>query len=195
MKNQSMWARRVGAMIVATFAMSAMAQTANTEASAASLAPAQNIIEAVTGSLQSGSEVVKIDLSQPLAAVPNGFSIKSPAKIALDFPGVGNAMGRSTVEVNQGNLRSVNLIPAGDRTRVVLNLKQATNYKAELQGKSLLIVLDAVAATTAPATPAPTFAEAKNRETLPIKDLDFRRGVSGSGRVVVALPNSQVAVC
>jgi len=195
MKNQIVWTRWAGAMVLAMLGVSALAQTAGTETSQAVPAAAtQPIIESVTGSLQSGAEVVKIDLSQPLTAVPNGFSIKSPAKIALDIPGVGNAMGRATIEVNQGNLRSVNLIPAGDRTRVVLNLKQATNYKAELQGKSLLVTLDAVAATTAPATPAPTFAESKSRETLPIKDLDFRRGVSGSGRVVVALPNSQVGV-
>ena len=152
------------------------------------------IIQAVTGSLQGGVEVVKIDLSQPLKAVPHGFSIKSPAKIALDFAGVGNVMGRSTIDVNQGNLQSINMIPAGDRTRVVLNLRQATNYKAELQGQSLLVTLEPVAATATPAGPAPAFAENKSRETLPIKDLDFRRGVSGSGRVVVALPNSQVGV-
>lgn len=195
MNNQIMWTRWVGAMVLAMLGASALAQTAGADASQAVPAtPTQPIIEAVTGSLQSGAEVVKIDLSQPLTAVPNGFSIKSPAKIALDIPGVGNAMGRSTIEVNQGNLRSVNLIPAGDRTRVVLNLKQATNFKAELQGKSLLVTLDPVAATTAPAAPVTTFAESKSRETLPIKDLDFRRGVSGSGRVVVALPNSQVGV-
>lgn len=195
MKNQIMWTRWAGAMVVAMLGVSALAQTAGTQASdAAPATSTQPIIEAVTGSLQSGAEVVKIDLSQPLTAVPNGFSIKSPAKIALDIPGVGNAMGRSTVEVNQGNLRSVNLIPAGDRTRVVLNLKQATNYKAELQGKSLLVTLDPVAATTVPTTSTPTFAESKSREILPIKDLDFRRGVSGSGRVVVALPSSQVGV-
>lgn len=195
MKNQIMWTRWAGAMVVAMLGVSALAQTAGTQASdAAPATSTQPIIEAVTGSLQSGAEVVKIDLSQPLTAIPNGFSIKSPAKIALDIPGVGNAMGRSTVEVNQGNLRSVNLIPAGDRTRVVLNLKQATNYKAELQGKSLLVTLDPVAATTVPTTSTPTFAESKSREILPIKDLDFRRGVSGSGRVVVALPSSQVGV-
>ncbi|MEQ1658351.1 MAG: type IV pilus secretin PilQ [Hylemonella sp.] len=195
MKNQIMWTRWAGAMVLAMLGVSALAQTAGAQASETVPATVtQPIIEAVTGSLQSGAEVVKIDLSQPLTAVPNGFSIKSPAKIALDIPGVGNAMGRSTIEVNQGNLRSVNLIPAGDRTRVVLNLKQATNYKAELQGKSLLVTLDPVAATTAPVAPASTFAESKSRETLPIKDLDFRRGVSGSGRVVVALPNSQVGV-
>ena len=68
------------------------------------LAYAQPSIEAVTGSLQGGGEVVKIDLSQALDALPTGFAIQSPARIALDFPGVANSMGRSTVEVNQGNL-------------------------------------------------------------------------------------------
>ncbi len=190
MKNQIIWTRWVGAVALTVLSVSTLAQTPQAVPAAAE----QPIIESVTGSLQSGAEVVKIDLSQPLTAIPNGFSIKSPAKIALDIPGVGNAMGRATIEVNQGNLRSVNLIPAGDRTRVVLNLKQTTSYKAELQGKSLLVTLDAVAATSAPTAPTSTFAESKSRETLPIKDLDFRRGVSGSGRVVVALPNNQVGV-
>ncbi|MEK9801879.1 MAG: type IV pilus secretin PilQ, partial [Curvibacter sp.] len=161
---------------------------------AAGQAQTRPIIQSVTGSLQGGVEVVKIDLSQPLKAVPHGFSIKSPAKIALDLAGVGNVMGRSTIDVNQGNLQSINMIPAGDRTRVVLNLRQATNYKAELQGQSLLVTLEPVAASASPAGPAPAFAENRSRETLPIKDVDFRRGVNGSGRVVVALPNSQVGV-
>ncbi len=157
-------------------------------------AQAQSAIEAVSGSIQSGVEVVRIDLSQPLATLPTGFSIQSPARIALDFPGVTSAMGRSTVEINQGNLRSVSVIQAGDRTRVVLNLKQATAYKAQLQGKSLLVVLDAVA-LAAPATAgAPVFAESRSRDTLPLKDLDFRRGDEGSGRIVVSLPSSQVGV-
>ncbi|MFZ3082229.1 type IV pilus secretin PilQ [Rhodoferax ferrireducens] len=157
-------------------------------------AQAQSAIESVSGSIQGGVEVVRIDLTQPLAAVPTGFSIRSPARIALDFPGVTSAMGRSTVEINQGNLRSVSVVQAGDRTRVVLNLKQATAYKAQLQGKSLLVVLDAVALAAPAASATPVFAENRSRDTLPLKDLDFRRGEEGSGRVVVSLPNSQVGV-
>src|SRR5450830_515737 len=157
-------------------------------------AQAQSAVEAVSGSIQGGVEVVRIDLTQPLAAVPTGFLIQSPARIALDFPGVTSAMGRSTVEVNQGNLRSVSVVQAGDRTRVVLNLKQATTYKAQLQGKSLLVVLDAVALAAPAASAAPIFAESRSRDTLPLKDLDFRRGDDGSGRIVVSLPNSQVGV-
>ena len=155
---------------------------------------AQNAIESVSGSVQGGSEVIRIDLSQALTAVPTGFAIQSPARIALDFPGVSNAMGRSTVDVNQGNLRSISVVQAGDRTRVVLNLKQPTAYKAQIQGKSLLVVLDSAVAAGPATTPAPVFAENRNRDTLPIKDLDFRRGTDGAGRVVVSLPNNQVGV-
>jgi type IV pilus assembly protein PilQ len=156
---------------------------------------AQSAIEAVSGSVQGGTEVVRIDLSQPLATVPTGFSIQSPARIALDFPGIANGMGRSTIEINQGNLKSVSVVQAGDRTRVVLNLKQATTYKSQLQGKSLLVVLEPVTAVASAASTSPTvFAEARNKDTLPIKDIDFRRGIEGAGRIVVALPNNQVGV-
>ncbi|MEI6600372.1 MAG: type IV pilus secretin PilQ, partial [Comamonadaceae bacterium] len=158
------------------------------------MAHAQVAIEAVSASIQGGAEVVRIDLTQQMATIPSGFSIQSPARIALDFPGVSNAMGRSTVDVNQGNLKSVNVVQSGDRTRVVLNLKQITPYKAQLQGKSLLVVLEAVATAAPTASSAPVFAENRSRDTLPLKDLDFRRGDEGSGRVVVDLPNNQVGV-
>ena len=175
----SVWRRLFSGLALAMLAVCSYAQTA---------------IESVSGSLQGGTEVIRIDLSQPLSAVPSSFSIQSPARIALDFPGVSNAMGRSTVEVNQGNLRSISVVQAGDRTRVVLNLKQPTAYKAQIQGKSLLVVLDTVAAAAPVVTPVPVFAESRNRDTLPIKDLDFRRGADGAGRVIVSLPNNQVGV-
>lgn len=155
---------------------------------------ADNAIESVTGSIQGGSEIIRIDLKEPLAAVPAGFVIQSPARIALDFPGVSNAMGRSTVEVNQGNLKTISVVQAGERTRVVLNLKQAASYKAEVQGKTLIVMVDATTASVAKTASNGNFAEARARDVAPLKDLDFRRGNDGSGRIVVALPSSQVGV-
>ena len=157
-------------------------------------ANAQTAIESVTGSLQGGAEVIRIDLSQALKALPTGFAIQSPARIALDFPGVVNAMGRSTIDVNQGNLKSVTVVQAGERSRVVLNLKQPTAYKAEIQGKSLLVALEAVAGSTDTAAAKTTFAENRSRDPAPFKDVDFRRTPDGAGRVVVSLPNNQVGV-
>lgn len=163
---------------------------------AATAAMAQSAIEAVTGTMQGGAEVVRVELSQPLSAVPTGFAIQSPARIALDFPGTTNAMGRSVVDVNQGNLKSINVVQAGDRSRLVLNLKQATSYQAELQGKTLLISLLPVTTSAAASQQSSTtiFAESGSSDTLPLKDVDFRRGADGSGRIVVGLANSQVGV-
>ncbi|MBT2335011.1 type II secretion system secretin GspD [Variovorax paradoxus] len=121
---------------------------------------AQNAIKAVAGSMQQGVEVIQIDLARPLAAVPSGFSVQSPARIALDFPGAANDVGRAAIEVNQPNLRSINVVQAGERSRVVLNLRQPTPYTAEIQGNSLRVTLQTVAETRSMETSAPAAAAA-----------------------------------
>jgi type IV pilus assembly protein PilQ len=162
---------------------------------------AQGVIQSITSSQQSGGDVVRIELSEALTAVPAGFAIQAPPRIAIDLPGVGSALGRPSVELNQGNLRSVNVAQAGERTRLVLNLKQAATYRAQLDGKALLIIVDSgapaaatVAAAPGAAAPAGNFAPAQNREQLPLRDIDFRRGADGSGRIIVTLPSNQVGV-
>ena len=180
--NMKRWCGRVAALLVCAVApLSAWAQ---------------NAIQSVAASQQGSADVVRIELSEPLAAVPAGFAVKTPPRIALDLPGVNNATGKSTVELNQGNVRSVAVAQSGDRTRVVLNLKQAANYRAELQGKALVIVVEtptAVAGAAASTEPV-HFAEPQNRNPLAIRDIDFRRGRDGAGRVVVELPSTQVGV-
>ncbi len=151
-------------------------------------------IESISSSLQAGTEVIRVDFSQPLTIPPTGFAVQTPARIALDFPGVSNAVGKSMVEVNQGNLRSVNIVQAGDRTRLVLNLKSAASYRTQIVGKSLLVSLDPVATAPQANVPVSAFAEGRNRENLPLRDVDFRRGSDGAGRIVVDLANNQVGV-
>jgi type IV pilus assembly protein PilQ len=156
---------------------------------------AQNAIQSITSSQQAGTEVVRIELSEALPAVPTGFSIQAPPRVAIDLPGVGNALGRNSVEINQGNLRSVSVAQAGERTRLVLNLKQAANFRAQLQGKALLVVLDPSGPAIAAAAPPPgQFAPPQNVEVQGLRDIDFRRGTDGAGRVIVNLASSQVGV-
>ncbi len=165
---------------------------------APTVASAEPTIQSVTSSQQAGGEVVRIELSEPLASAPAGFVVQNPPRVAIDLPGVGNAMGRSSVEVNQGNVRSVNVAQAGDRTRLVLNLKQASNFRTQLQGKVLLVTLETTPGAAAAAAPAAeqatNFAPAQNNAPQAIKDIDFRRGADGAGRVIVSLPNTQVGV-
>ena len=159
-----------------------------------SWALAEQSIRSVTGSLQGTSEILRVELSEPLASLPTGFSTQTPARIALDFPGAANASGKNFVDINQGNLKSANVVEAGGRSRIVLNLKQSTSYRAEIQGNSLLVMLDPIAASTVISPQPVKFSDSANNDVLALKDIDFRRGSDGSGRVVVELPNNQIGV-
>ena len=147
------------------------------------------VIRSISSTQQAGVEVVRIELSEPLAAIPNGFTVQTPPRIAIDLPGVLNGIGRSMVEINQGNMRSANVAQTDERTRIVLNLRLPSSYRAELQGNALLIVLDAapaVAAAVAGSAPAPVhFAQSLNTAPQALRDIDFRRGQDGAGRIIV----------
>jgi len=166
--------------------------TAATAQTGEAPAAATNAIQAISSTQQSGVEVIRIELSQPLAEVPRGFTIQTPPRIAIDLPGVNNGMGRASVDVNQGNLRSANVAQSGERTRVVLNLKQPSSYRAQLQGNALLVILETAAVPSA--ADAVHFAPSLNTNPLALKDIDFRRGQDGTGRVIVNLPNNQDGV-
>ncbi len=157
---------------------------------------AQNAVQSISSSQQAGGEVVRIELSAPLASVPAGFTVQAPPRIAIDLPNVSNGLGKPSLEINQGNLRSVNLAQSGERTRLVLNLRQPASYTARIEGKTLLLMLEtngAVQAATGTSEPV-HFAPSLNTEPLALRDIDFRRGQDGAGRVVVTLPNNQVGV-
>jgi len=163
-------------------------------------AMAQPVIQSISTSRQAGTEIVSIELSEALKEIPAGFAVQSPPRIAIDLPGVSNGTGKPSVELNQGNVRTVNIAHTEDRTRLVINLGKPATYRAELQGKRLIVVLDAgVSPAVAAANPragddAVRFAEGQNRTQLPVKNIDFRRGADGAGRVVVDLANNQVGV-
>ncbi len=155
-------------------------------------------VQSVTGSMQGGGEVVRIELSEPLAQPVTGFSIQSPARIALDFPDTSNAMGHSLVDIQQGNLNTANVVEASGRTRLVLNLKAATTYRTEVSGNTVLVFLDPVQQASA-IQPASSSSRRALAPSAPqdgpaaLKDVDFRRGTDGAGRLIVNLGSSMVS--
>jgi type IV pilus assembly protein PilQ len=162
----------------------------------AGVAQAQLAIQSVTAATQGGSEVIRIQTSEPLRQLPAGFTIQSPARIALDFAGARNATGQNLVELNQGNLRSANVVEAGDRTRVVLNLNQSVTYETRIDGNALLVLLKppVVATPVAAGKVGGNFAETIAARVQPLADIDFRRGSDNAGRIIVDLASNQTGV-
>ena len=161
---------------------------------------AQNAIESIGISQEGGDIVVKLTTTQPLATPPASFSVANPPRIAFDFPGVTNALGVNSKTINEGDLRSINLVQAGSRTRMVLNLKQLRQASARIEGKDVLIRVGAATGVAAPvtaaaATPPQPFAESRpSMEKASVRDINFRRGQGGEGRVVVDLSDSNVGI-
>ena len=160
-----------------------------------------NAIESITANQQGSNVIVKVSMKNPPAALPIGFAISNPARIALDFGSTANDTGKTALDLNLGDLRNVNVVQAGERSRLVLNLKRALNYATAIDGNAVIVTIEgsggvatAVNAAGLPAAPPPQAATPAPAARQMLRDLDFRRGANGEGRIVVDLPNSQVAV-
>jgi type IV pilus assembly protein PilQ len=151
-----------------------------------------NSIEAFDVSQQGGKVVVRITTKEPLKTPPPNFTVASPARIAFDFSGTGNALGRSSQDISQGELRSMNLVQAGDKTRLVLNLRRPVAHEVALDGRSVVVTLQAAAAPTG--DKVANFAEGRGDSKHAIRDVDFRRGRVGEGRVVVDLSDTTTGI-
>ena len=81
--------------------------------------------------------------SEPLAARAAAASRSRRRRASRSTCRASATLSAATrVDINQGNLRSVSVAQAGERTRLVLNLKQAASYRAQLHGKALVLVLE-----------------------------------------------------
>jgi len=154
-----------------------------------------NSIEAFDVAQQGGKLVVRVTTKEPLRGVPPNFTVATPARIAFDFANTVNALGRSSQDIGEGELRSMNLVQGADRTRLVLNLRRPVVHEASVDGNKLLITLEApVVAAGAASDKVAHFAEGKADAKHAIREIDFRRGRSGEGRVVVDLSDSTTGI-
>ena len=99
-------------------------------------------------------------LKEPLANPPAGFSLTNPPRIAFDLPNTVNALGKSSQEFKEGELRGVRIGQTPSRTRVVLNLDKPARFNTALDGQNLLITLQSGAAAASAAEPT-HFADAE----------------------------------
>ncbi len=160
----------------------------------AASAQEKNAIEGIQARQVGGNIVVTVSMKEPLAQEPIGFSVTNPARVVLDFASALNGTGSNMKELQVGDLRSVNVVQAEDRSRLVFNLKKSLNFTTETRGREVLVTIG-----EAPEAPV---AENQITRSTPkatgsagaIRNIDFRRGDNGEGRVIVNLDGNQNGV-
>lgn len=165
----------------------------------AAYAQGTNRLESIDTSVLSGNNVqITLRLSDE-APTPLTFTVDNPARIALDLPNTAVAMSSRRVDVKQGVVDTVNVAEANGRTRVVLNVDNLVPYETEVRGNTIVVTVGAGASTAAgqaaaartaaaPAARAPAGGAGANT----VRNIDFRRGADGSGRIIVELSNARV---
>ncbi|MDH2080424.1 MULTISPECIES: type IV pilus secretin PilQ [Pseudomonas] len=133
---------------------------------------------------------------------PKGYTTESPARIALDLPGVTSQLASRNLDLGSGNARTATVAEAKDRTRLIVSLTQLAPYSTRVEGNNLFVVVGQGASATAPrpAAVAPRAATAAAAPARPaaqrsraIRGVDFQRGTEGEGNVVIDLSDPTIA--
>jgi len=161
-------------------------------------ASAQNVIEDVAVAKgAAGRTTLTFALKSPLAAAPSVFTIATPPRLVLDFANT-TSVGKASNEVTDSTLRSYNIVQAQGRTRVVLNLIKPQSYEIKNDGNKFAVTLfDAPGTAVADSAPdSGRFSASSKTEgaTFALRDVDFRRGQTGEGRIIVDLSDANSGI-
>lgn len=151
---------------------------------------------------------IQLDMGQA-AVEPKVFHTDNPARIALDFPGVKNGLGKKIIPVNQGVATNIYIAEAADRVRVVVNLLESIPFETSVVGNKVFLtlsknVLRLAANPKGKAKPAAGLVPAAlNQPSSTVTNLmpqqvisgfDFKRGEKGEGRILISLANPNTVV-
>ncbi len=156
-----------------------------------------NSIQAISAASElDGKVVLKIGMRTAPNATPAAFTITTPPRIAFDFPNTANGLGKSMQEFGEGDLRSANIVQAGNRTRLVVNLAQMVSYSTRIEGNDVLITLQpkVVGGGAEPVAGTHFAATSAAAQQHSLRDIDFRRGKTGEGRVQIDLSDADIGI-
>ncbi|AGW92180.1 MULTISPECIES: type IV pilus secretin PilQ [Cupriavidus] len=174
------WYRALAGAVMTTLVLAAPAALAQS-----------NRVKSVDASVVGEQTVLTIELERPPAQKPVDFTTQNPARLAIDFFDTGFANRRAQYDYGGKLVKTANVVQIGDRTRVIVDLTRTATYRTEVRGNYFVVALDNVAPAVKSA--APTFAPAATVTPVAaaarpsVRNIDFRRGADGAGRVVVDL--------
>ena len=102
----------------------------------------RNSIQKVEYAILGGRTLVRVQFRNELQERPPVVVSYHPtAYIVLDFVDTISELRKETVEVGERQLRSVQLVPGGNRVRLIMKLARPVPYEMQITGRELLITL------------------------------------------------------
>jgi hypothetical protein len=102
---------------------------------------ADNAIKTISGKTQPDLDVVRIDLAEPATTdMLGGFALYNTSQVVIDL--LGTKTASKMLNVNSGNIVSVQVKQVVDKTRLIINLKRPASYRLRFSGKTIIVALD-----------------------------------------------------
>ena len=120
------------------------------------------------------------------------FATQEPARIVLDLADTKNMAGSETVSVGLGPVQKYSAVDAGGRTRLVVDMNNAANYDYTANPGEVILSIGGGGPTQSVSSAGSSYGSGDYSVT----GIDFRRGESGQGRVIISLdhPGANMSV-
>ncbi len=140
---------------------------------------------------------IQIDLKMSRRpAKPGTFSTSKPARVAFDFFGTKNMLVKKSLKIGVGVVEGITTVETNDRTRVVLSLLRPADYQSQIndQGMTIVVASPLRISNTAAVKSTRHFSRPEQAGQNAIKNIDFRRSLEGSGKIIVNLSGPTVGI-
>lgn len=127
---------------------------------------------------------------------PKGYTIERPARIVLDFPDVDSSIKDRRIPLTVPNGQSAMVLTSDGRTRLIINLDSLAPYSSRVEGNHYIVEIGNAGAEAIAESKVTIGNQAavENTSGQPqISSVDFRRGESGEGRIVLGLNDTKVS--
>ncbi len=112
---------------------------------------------------------------------PQAYQLEQPSRLILDFDKAQQSLKQTSIPVSTSEASSIEVAADDQRSRVIVNLKDAGAFTTRVEGNTFVLKINSVRPS---ATNTPTVARQPQQG---VSNIGFQRGKDGEGLVVIDL--------
>ena len=112
---------------------------------------------------------------------PQAYQLEQPSRLILDFDKAQQSLKQTSIPVSTSEASSIEVAADDQRSRVIVNLKDADAFTTRIEGNTFVLKINSVRPS---ATNTPTVARQPQQG---VSNIGFQRGKDGEGLVVIDL--------
>ncbi|WP_171054780.1 MULTISPECIES: type IV pilus secretin PilQ family protein [Acinetobacter] len=120
---------------------------------------------------------------------PQAYQLEQPGRLILDFDKAQQTLKKTSIPVSTNEANSIDVASDDQRSRVIVNLKDAGAFTTRVEGNTFVLKINSVQPQT-----SAVMKSSVNQVQQGVSNIGFQRGKDGEGLVVIDLLGSNTPV-